>query len=426
MANNFDSNITRPLAKSFTKAFDSNRIASKNVNTQLLDGKFNPSTGENVDFKRPTDYVAHETSTGDISSITNRDIITGKATGTVQDYITVVVDYNEADEALKMDQLDQLLEPMARRAVTTLELNFAAYAAKNAGLYAGTIGNGVETWEELANASAMMKAVGVPMDAPWNFMMNPFTERKLASNQRSLGAGGVAGELIKTAHEKALIASNVAGLDVYCGTTLPTITTGTGADRTGAINGTPVVTYVGAKDTMTQSIPVDGFQANLAIAAGERVQVASTNLLNMSTRQAIIDEAGGNILWTGTVTEAVTLDGSGAGTLTVTGPAIYEASGAFNTVTRALADNDVISLLGAADTTYQPNLFWHRDAFGIGFVPIKKLYSTDTLAKTKDGVQIRVSKYSDGDANSQTVRFDIRPAFATFNPYHAGHGWGDA
>jgi hypothetical protein len=43
---------------------------------------------------------------------------------------------------------------------------------------------------------------------------------------------------------------------------------------------------------------------------------------------------------------------------------------------------------------------------------------------TKDGIQMRVSKYADGDANKQKVRFDMLPAYSTFNPFFAGQGFG--
>jgi len=55
---------------------------------------------------------------------------------------------------------------------------------------------------------------------------------------------------------------------------------------------------------------------------------------------------------------------------------------------------------------------------------LPKFYSTDTIATTGDGMSIRVCKYSDGDANTQKVRFDCLPAYATFNPFMAGHGFG--
>ena len=61
MANNFDSNTTRTLARSFLDAFESSRVLSKNVNTQFLSNAFDPSTGDNVDIKRSTDYKSTRT-----------------------------------------------------------------------------------------------------------------------------------------------------------------------------------------------------------------------------------------------------------------------------------------------------------------------------------------------------------------------------
>ena len=43
MANNFDSNFTRKLARVFLPAFEQNRVVTKTVNTQLLSNKFDPS-----------------------------------------------------------------------------------------------------------------------------------------------------------------------------------------------------------------------------------------------------------------------------------------------------------------------------------------------------------------------------------------------
>lgn len=426
MANNFDSNFTRQLARVFLEKFETNRILSKNVDTQLLDGKFNPASGDTVDFKRPTDYVSKRTSNGDISSGSRSDIIAGKASGTVQDYFTVDVDFDEADEAIKMDQLDQLLEPAATRIVTDMEVDFADYMMKNSGLLAGTVGTAASTWDHIAEAGSLMQSTGIPMDGKWCYSVNPYTQTSLASNQRSLGAGGTAGGLISDAHRNAVISDNFAGLKVMTATTLSTYTTGAGADRVGALASNPDVTYATHKDSMQQTLAVSGFQANLEVKAGDVLQITGRNRLNLSTRQPIIDESGSNVVFTATVAADVTLSGTGTGNIVITGPAIYEASGAYNTVDSAPVSGDVVTLLGSASTLYQPNLFWHKQAFSIGSVPIKKLYSTDTIATTKDGLQIRVSKYADGDKNKQIVRFDLRPAYATLNPFFSGHGYGSA
>lgn len=428
MANNFDSNFTRKLARVFLEKFDSERVLSKNVDTQLLSGKFNPSTGENVDFKRPTDYVSVRTSNGDVSGETGSDIITGKATGTVQDYFTAFVDYDEADEAIKMDQLDQLLAPLATRIKTDFEKDFAKFMMKNSALLAGDVGVGIgannDAWDDVALAGSVMQSTGVPMDSSWCYAVNPYTQRKLAANQRSLGVNPE----VANANTKATIAENFAGMKVMTATTLGTYTTGTGADREGTLTATPTATYVAAKDSMTQDLAVTAFQANLVVAAGETVTITAAagaiNRLNLSTREQIIDETGAVVIWTGTVTEEVTLDGSGAGTLTVTGPMISEANGQYDTVSQPALSGDVITLSGAADTVIQPNMFWHRQAFSVGSVPIKKLYSTDTVATTEDGLQFRISKGADFLENKQKVRFDFRPAYGVMNPFFAGQGFG--
>jgi len=424
MANDFDSNFTRKLARVFLEKFDNERVLSKNVNTQLLSGKFDPSTGDTVDFKRPTDYKTNRTPDGDVSATTASDIITGKASGVVQDYFTAEVEFSEADEAIKMDQIDQLLAPMATRIKTDMELDFAGFMMKNTALLAGTVGTALTTWDQVGEAGAVMQSTGVPMDSPWCAAVNPYVQRKLASDQRSLGGETAA----MTANQKATITENFAGMKVLTASTLASYTTGAGADRAGTLTATPIVTYVNAKDTMTQVLAVTALQANLVVSAGETVTITAAsgaiNRLNLSTRQQIVDDTGAAVLWTGTVTETVTLSGAGAGNLTVTGPAIFEAAGAYNTVSQSPLSGDVVTLGGAAATLIQPNLFWHKEAFSIGSVPIKKLYSTDTVATTEDGLQFRVSKGVSFRENKQMVRFDFRPAYGVMNPFFAGQLYG--
>jgi hypothetical protein len=84
----------------------------------------------------------------------------------------------------------------------------------------------------------------------------------------------------------------------------------------------------------------------------------------------------------------------------------------------------VITFLGASGATVQPSLMYCKQAFGLGTVKLPKLYSTDTVATTEDGFSIRVSKYADGDTNKQMVRFDLLPAYATFNPFYGGQCYG--
>ena len=419
MANNLSSNTTRPLAKVFLEAFESSRVVTKTVNTQLLSGKFSPSTGSSVDFKRPHDYNSIRTSGGDISSSTKSDIIAGKATGTVQDFFTAATSWGSIEEALELDQLDQILAPMARRLVTDIELDLGAFMRKNASLNYGTRGTVVDAWSDVAGAGAMMDSVGVPFSDEKCYLLNPFSTTALASAQSGLTA---ADGIVRTAWEKAQISSNFGGMRALTSNALSSYTSGSTSDRAGTLNGAPNATYVAAKDTMQQTLVLAGLGTG-TIKAGDQVTIAGVNRLNVSTREPILDSTGASVLWTGTVTADVTI-AANAATVVVSGAAIYEANGQYNNVDAAPATGAVVTILGAASTVYQPNMFYSKQAFGLGTVKLPKLYSTDTIATTSDGMSIRVSKYSDGDANTQKIRFDLLPAYACFNPLFAGQGYG--
>lgn len=425
MANNLTSNVTRKVMRSFLKGFESSRVLTKTVNTQLFDGAFNPSSGATVDIKRPHDYTSIRTSGGDISGETKDSITSGKATATVQNYFTASVDWENVEEALHLDQLDTILAPMAQRIVTDLEVDFALFMKNNSGNVHGTPGTALTTWSDVAGAGAHMASIGIPMDKMCYYAVNPFQQVALADLQNSLTS---ADALVRTAWENAQISRNFGGVRAITSTALSNHTTTSEADRAGTLSGTPTATYASVKDTMQQTLAVAGIGAgSTVIAAGDVVEIPTRFLLNQATRTPQLDAAGAKIPWRGVVLAEVTLS-SGAGNIVVSSPAIKETTGsrdsAYDTVEAALTSGDVINLLGAASDILQPNLFYHPDAFSLASVKIPKLFSTDTSATTKDGFSFRVSKYSDGDANTQKCRIDLLPAYAVLNPFWAGHGYG--
>ena len=154
MANNLSSNTTTPLAKGFLKAVESSRVLTKAVDTQLLSNKFTPASGSTVDFKRDHRYNTIETAGGDISGSTKSDIIAGKAVGTVQNMITVATEWSILEQALELDELQKILDPMARRLVTQLEINMATYMRNNAGLVHGTVGTIADACSDVQQTGA--------------------------------------------------------------------------------------------------------------------------------------------------------------------------------------------------------------------------------------------------------------------------------
>lgn len=426
MANNLSSNYGKKVMPIFLKMFENKRVLSKSVDTQLLSGRIKSDTGASVYFKRPHRFRTIETSGGDISAETKNSIQSGQAAGTVQNMITVPIEWSVLEEAIELNQLEEILAPAVDEMLTTLELNLGRFMYKNLGASYGTPGEAIATWGELAKVGKFAQTLGVHSEL--YCAISPFTEGELADVQTGLSAGP--DSFVGTAFEDATIRKNFAGMRVLSTDVLPTYTSGTlsaGANRAGAINGTPTATYVAHKDTMIQSIPVDGFGAGSdTIKAGEIVEITGKYNLSLSTREQIVGADGNPIKFRGVVTADVTLS-SGAGTLLVAGPAISESDGQYNTISAALANDDVITIINpAASTVYQPNLWYAKQAIGLGSVAIPKLHSTDTRGYTRDGMSIRVSRYSDGDANTQTVRFDLLPAFACFNPFMGGQAFGVA
>lgn len=426
MANNLGSNYGKKVMPIFLKMFENKRVLSKSVDTQLIKSRIKPDTGASIYFKRPHRFRTIETPGGDISSETKNSIISGQAEGTVQNMITVPIEWSILEEAIELNQLEEILKPAVEEMLITLELNLGRFMYKNLGASYGTPGESLATWGEVAKVGKWAQTLGVHGDLCC--AVSPFTEGDLAEVQTGLSAGP--DSFVGNAFEDATIRKNFAGMRVLSTDVLPTYTSGSlsaGANRAGAINGTPTATYVAHKDTMIQSIPVDGFGAGSdTIKAGEIVEVTGKYNLSLSTREQIVGSDGNGVKFRGVVTEDVTLS-SGAGTLLVACPAINETNGQYNTIDTALADNDVVTIINpAADTLYQPNLWYAKQAIGLGSVVIPKLHSTDTRGYTRDGMSIRVSRYSDGDANSQTVRFDLLPAFACFNPFMGGQAFGVA
>ena len=426
MANNLDSNITRQLMRAFIPAFEKQRVLSKTVNTQLFQGRFNPSSGDYVDIKRPHQYLAKRTAGGDISALTANSIISGKATATVQNYITVDIDWTNREEALKLDMLTEILAPAAETCVIELETSFCDFMIQNAALSIGTPGTVIDAWSDIASQMSLMKSLGVP-GMQYYSVVNPYTIQNLASAQTGLSADP--SRLVQSAWENAQVSSPFAGLRVISSNSMSTWTVSDSADQDGALSAAPDATYVTAKDSLTQSLAVTGLTAAAVVKAGDIIEFTGTGALARSyvhprTQKTIFGADGNPVKWRAVVTADATMDGSGDGTLVVAGPAIYESSGQYNNISAALTTGDVFSILGTASTEYQPDLFYIRDAFAIAFVKIPKLYSTDTIAVTSDGIAIRCSKYSDGDANTQKIRFDLLPAFGVMNPFWAGKGFG--
>lgn len=430
MANNLSSNVSTKVAKVILEGFEASRVLSKTINTTIVDGQIQPDTGSTVYVKRPTQYSGIETSDGDISASTLNDIAVGRAAATVQNYITVPVNYINLEEITQLDQLQELLAPAAAELATKLELNLGQRMIEQSALTYGTPGTAVDAWSDVAGANALLGSIGVPVGDRY-YIMNDFTQVNLASAQGALKFDPA----VKTAWEQARISTPFAGMTSMASNALKQYTSGAAVDRAGTLAATPNATWATHKDTMIQTLSLTGLTASTAnaVRAGDVLEFTGTgasarSFVNVATRQTVLGADGTPVKWRCTVVTGGNTDGAGAVTVTVTNAAIYGAAGGqdqqYTNISAPLTSGDVFNILGSTSTVYQPSMFYHKNAFAIATIKLPKLFATDTIATTKDGLSFRVTRYSDGDRNKQKWRIDLLPVFATLNPLFAGKGFG--
>lgn len=428
MPNNLASNTMTKVLKGLAKGFEANQVLLKTVNTSLIAGEVDASTGDTIYLKRFAEANAVETTNGDLSATSASDIIAGRAAATVQNYITTWATWTNKEEMLQLDELDEYLKPHTERLITQFELNLFTYMQRNSGLLVGTPGTAVTKWSDLASANSLMESMGIPVMNDAYYVMNPYTRQRLAQTQSGLASGD--NQLVNDAWKKAAISYDFGGIKALSSNAMKNYQAGASVLRTGTVSATPTATYVSVKDTMTQTITLTGLTASTvnAVRAGDLIRITQSGRtrINPHTKQIIFDAAGLPIQYTYVVVTGGNTDGAGAVTVTVAAAAINEANGAYNNINTPITAGDTFALLGTANAVYQPNLFYHKNAFAVTTIKPPKLEGgVETAFISKKGITIRATKYADGHANTQRIRFDIVPVFGCMNPQWAGNGFGE-
>ena len=424
MPNLVNGNVSQIVLKKFVPGFKSTNVLCNAVDRQLIQGELNPSTGETVFLKRPHQYKAIRTADGNLTAQSTSNLISGKVAATVSNYCTVWVDYQQFEEALKLNQLDRILEPAYARMSTEIELELANYFVKNAALSLGTAGTAITKWSDVAQTGSMLTDIGAIGGRKYA-IMDPWAAQNLADKQGALQSGNV--ELIRSAWEDAQIAGNFAGVRALMSNALANRTSGSAAGAASVtVKTTPTVTYDAVKDTMQMTVVLTG--ASLAaknVAVGDQVQFNASFWLNQQTKQVLFRN-GAAVPFTGTVTAAasavsndITVVLSGAGIVDATNPQ-------YNTISKAITAGDSVTILGAASTVYKPNIFFHESAVAMGTVVLPKLHGWDSsvFVDPDTGLSMRATMSSNPTTNVQAIRIDLLPAFAITNPMFAGVFYG--
>lgn len=209
------------------------------------------------------------------------------------------------------------------------------------------------------------------------------------------------GQELDKQYRKAIV-GEAHGFQWFKSQNVPVLTSGTYA-------GTPLTngaTQIGS------SLITDGWTSGgLSLKVGDRFTIAGVFTVNAQSRNSI------GSLQPFVVTAAVT-DTTGAATIAIY-PSII-ATGQYQNVSNAAADNSAIVMLQPSATQYTAGLAFHEESFAVVYgelsTPKKGVVDSYSDTDPETGCTMRYIAYFDGDNDNMKVRWDILFGFGALYP----------
>lgn len=347
--------------------------------------------GDSVRIRRPADFTIR---TG--ATLSTQDVIEGYTTLSVDQQCGVDFQFTSTDLTLKIEDLsERVIKPAMSRIVNHLADDVATQMYRGFYNWAGTAGQTINSFADFAKGPERLDEMAVPQSDRCA-LLSPSDHWGLLGSQTSLYIQGAA----NSAYREGEL-GKIGGVETYMSQLTPTHTTGTRDNTTPLVNGgSQSVTYDTAKNTWTQSLICDGFDASVTIKAGDVFTLANVFMVNPKTK------ASTGILQQFVVTADVTASGAGAATLTISPPII--ASGPHQTVDAAVADNAALTFVGTASTSYRQNMVFHKNAMALAVVPMELPQAAyGASRKSYKGLSCRVIPIYDGTNDISKWRLDL-------------------
>ena len=334
-----------------------------NVNTDfesMWTGQFAP--GQTVYARGPVSFTSRSGETASVQDITEwttpitlQPLLGIDFALNLTDMVTAVGNNGNINERFK----ERYIKPAGLKISALLDSALATIMKNGFHQFVGTPGTPPSTIADVLNAQVPMDRMSVPRDGMRMAALEPAANASVVAGLATLfNNQSMLGEQYKTGVLKTGL-----GMDFIMSQNVPSHTVGAYAGTPLVNGGNQGLINAGATDNpraLTSTLVTDGWTATTSrIAAGDIITLGlggtRVESVNPETK------ASTGVLQDFVVTAAVTADGGGNKTLTIS-PAII-AGGAYQNVTVRPADNAVITVRsGTASTTYTNNLLWHKDA----------------------------------------------------------------
>lgn len=350
--------------------------------------------GSTVSIRRPHDPRPRTGATMDL-----KNVIEGKVAFTVDKQIGHDFQFTSSDLALNINDLTKrVIKPAMINIIGEMARDVAEQMYQGFYNWVGTPGQTINSFADFAKGPERLTEMSVPM-ADRIALLSPSDNWGMIGSQTSLFNSGLVGDAYKEGQ-----LGRVGGVNTFESQVVPTHTNGTWDATTPLTDGDAQnVTYDTAKNTWTQTLVTDGWDASATITAGSVFTIAGVYMVNAVTK------ASTGILQQFVVTSAVTANATTTSdtNLTISPPII--TSGPHQTVTYSGSfDGLAITPVGSASTGYKQNMMFHKNAMALAVVPLAMPEgAVGGSRQSYKGFSCRVQPVYDGLNDVSAWRLDI-------------------
>ena len=373
-----------------------------NVNTQYDDQYANEGAkiGYTLNVRMPSKYTVR---TG--ATLSAQDHVERSTPLTVQSQYGVDVNFTTAELTMELDDFsERVLEPAMAQLAAKIEGDALAVAYKRVSQYTNATTNGLLTYKRFQqNGKNITNMLG-----PQSERSSILTPDSIVEFNDAVKGLFQDSESISKQYKEGMM-GRTGGFDVYENTLLPSHTTGTIAgspvtDGTALGTGTTANTWVSET-----ALTITGATTTSTLKAGD--------IITLSGVYDVHPELKSNYgyLKKFVVQSDVTL--TNGATVTVKPGLIYGSGNAFqNTVLSGVSDTDglTISVVGATNTQFRQDLFFHKDAFVFATADLIDVsrYGSWGGRAVQDGISIRIARQYDINNDKLPCRIDVLWGFA--------------
>jgi hypothetical protein len=326
---------------------------------------------------------------------------------TVSSQKHIGVNFTSAELTMQLDDFaERVLKPRISQLASSIDAD-VANSYKYIGNTVGTPGTTPSTSLVLLQAQQKLNENAAVM-SPRYATVNPAANAGLVEGMKGLFNPT---DTISKQFKNGMMGTGVLGFDeINMSQSIKQFTTGS-RDATGGST-SAAVTAEGAT-----SIVITGAGANDTVKLGDVFTVADCFAVNPQTR-----ESTGSLFQFVAVAD-VTLNGSGAGTVTVA--PMYSANHALATVDILPQTGKAVVFVGAASSQYAQNLVYHKDAITFATADLLLPQGVDMAARAvHNGISLRIVRQYDINNDRMPCRIDVLYGYSVIRPQMGVRMWG--